>query len=455
MAPPLLALPPAHLLSRGLDGPDARRPPHTVYILGRLLSYCSILGIFVLLYLLARRLGLSRLWGLVAVSLMTEFRIGLDYCASYRPDAPKTFFALLALWIAARARPTRRSVLAALACLYVSFWFKPTAWAVAVILGVWVWRAWGGRRALAVALAFVVAGLVPVFLLDRHWNGLLLLNIVDSLANGFTLANYTSHLRIGFLTPALILFLGAGFAAAGLWPPRLALARLTPDGAARPSDLGTGWLILAAAPAALLANMFQFLKVGADVNYFLDGYVLAVLGFCWFAARLWRGEIPLKPALRDALLALGFVPLLITCGLYLAIVRDEFAPGRYPWSETAIETEARQTPGLILTAHPFIALANGQPTILDYVQYGILCRRGRIAATPLLDRLRACQFSEILIADSILDRYSQAADAGAALFDPQFVPILHESYSLRIKIGPFSVFAPRTPAPTPPPAPMR
>jgi hypothetical protein len=178
-------------------------------MIGRLFSFLSILGSFVVLYLLARRLGLPPAWSLCALSVVGELRTLLIYCTSYRPDAPMAFFALLAFWVAARGRATWGTAAAALGCLLVSAWFKLTAWGVGLMVAWWVWRGLGARRALFAGSIFIVAGFVPLGLLDRHWNGFLLLNIIDSLRNGFNLDCFINFFRYTPLIPMLLMAGGA------------------------------------------------------------------------------------------------------------------------------------------------------------------------------------------------------------------------------------------------------
>lgn len=390
---PPLAYYPAGWLVRGLG---VSGDPVASLIVARAFCYGALLGLLATLYLLGRRLGLSPPWSLLGVALFAEYQILMEFSVSFRPDGPKTLFAMLALGCAARGRPTGRSVLAALACLMASLWFKPTAWGVAIVIAVWIWHGWGTRRALAVGAAFLAAGLIPLLILDARWGGNLRLNLIDSLRNGMDpgLLAKIPHLLAG--TPLAILLLGTGVALVAL----------------RSRAPLPGRAVLAAVPASLLAALIQFLKVGSDDNYFLDCFPLAALAVAWWASRLWNGDLfPIASgararnrALGHAILFLVLAPLpLYHSAIQLATIRDDFQTMKACWPEGSPQREMRRIQGPVLAANPFLAMYHAEPAVLDYFQYATLARRGAIDPEPLLSRVRAQYFTAIEISEEILD----------------------------------------------------
>lgn len=420
---------------------------HDAYVIGRTLSFLSLMGIFVLIYLFARRLGLTRLWSLLAIALLAEFQMLLEYCVSYRPDAPKTFFAFLALWLALRLSPWpghpapdptghdaapapmkfALRLAAPLSALYLSLWIKPTAWALCLVLGVWLWRALGFRRALAAGLLFAASGLLPFCLLDRHLHGLLWLNLVDSLRNGLSLQGLRMMLKPAHLEVWLILL--AGVAAA------LAAWRRPESAPHRP--------LLAAALLALPLNLLQMLKAGGDLNYLLESYPLCALLAVYGVARLWRGESRLPAPLREGLLWGGAVPvMLIAAWMNFSTLGTDmnFKGSVLNWRPTRLELAAARLRRPILATHPYASLFTGEPTLLDYVQYTILCRRGALDSRPLRERLEKRQFPMILLVPGLVDDAREGGPESEALYFKGFLPLLEAHYAPSANQDPHSPF---------------
>ena len=279
---------------------SAAPSPRLVYLVGRTLAFASVLGIGAVIYLIGRSLALSRLWSLAAVGVFAHWRVLLEFGASCRPDAPRTFFALLALWLILR-RPggSWRTLLAALASLYVSLWIKPTAWAQAAAIAAWTWQRFGARRTLAIGAAFLAAGILPVLALDHHFHGLLLANMNATMNFPYTLDMVAAFYRPPVRWESLVIELGLALSLVQLW-------RMRPQGLARigcsrqfvsvpeASDVSDSqsparyfWLALA---LAVITDSLLMLKGGSDINYLYDAYALAAVAAAWLTARLWRRE---------------------------------------------------------------------------------------------------------------------------------------------------------------------
>lgn len=391
--------------------------PHQVYMVGRLFSFTMVIGIFGLIFLFARRLGMSRLWSLIAVAAMGECQNLLDYCTSYRPDAPKVFFAFLALWLMLRPRPGWRTLAGVAAALYVAMWFKPTAWAVGVLAAWWCWRNFGARRALAAGAAFAAAGLIPLWLLDCHWHGLLLLNIVDSLRNGMTLGGIWGFLTGADIEFRLILLLGLVVAVDALRRPEFREQRL----------------LLAAVPVALAASLLQMLKVGGDINYLLDIFPLAALMMVWCGNRLWFGHWRLRPALNEFLLWVVVIPCVVWMAwINFSAVRDDSRILMMSWRPAPLQREVAAARGPVLTTSPFIALTRPEPTILDFFQYSVLSRRGMLDNRPLLERIQRREFGIAMMSTSLMEGHRAAVKKGEdnVFFCPGFLAALEANYGV-------------------------
>jgi 4-amino-4-deoxy-L-arabinose transferase and related glycosyltransferases of PMT family len=121
-------------------------------------------GCLLLLFLLARRLGLAAGWALGAVLILAASPIFLLYSLQPMSDVPATFWTLMALWCASSAiEGDRRWLLAAGAAFAIGVWVRPTNILVAVPLAFALrWRA--SRIAIAVAAA------IPFALGLMWWN---------------------------------------------------------------------------------------------------------------------------------------------------------------------------------------------------------------------------------------------------------------------------------------------
>ena len=464
---PPLAYYPAGWLARGIWG---RPSPHEAYMTGRAICFAAMLGIGALVYLLARRLGLGRLWGLLAVSVLVEAPALMEYSVSFRPDAPKTFFALLALLIAdcgmrnAEYEDAEREasdgfamwVVGTLGCLLVSAWFKPTAWGIGALILFSVWRRLGLKRGALATGAFLASGILPLLCLNHHWHGLLLLNLVDSLRNGATLDQVRNLLTPGDLRFQCVLL-------AGVVGSLFALRR---------EDQRAHGLFWAAPPVVFAVTLLQMLKVGADINYTLESFALGAVAAAWWAARWWRGEasgssrqsdsdsirnpqsairnLLVSPRLREAALWLALIPALLW-GAWkgLSTLRDDVAGVRLLWTPPPVLRMVAGSPGPILSTKPFVALAAPSPTVLDYYQYAVLWRRGALSSEPLLERIRRREFPVVALSRDVLDAWHANPSAALPVFCDDLPATLMRHYGIVRRMETFIVLRPLGPGEAP------
>ena len=425
---PLTYYPVGWLAGLSSSPPSAKQ----VYGLGRMQSLLFLAGICVLIAGFTKELGNPIAWGSAGIAAFLMWLPLAEYATSYRPDAPQVFFALLALWIATRGPARGPRIVASLACLWISMWFKPSSWGIAAALAYWLGRERGTRQALVWAATFGLSGLLLAAILNWRWDGLLFLNMIGSLDNGWKFGNvpaFYSHLP---LLPGIILLSGVCLA---IYP--------------RPGNAGSPRrsLILAALVGSFAATTLQNLKVGADINYYLEPYALACAVTVWGIARLWRGETRLGPRFGILILALAVLPAFVwdsTKG-WVALPA-ELKQLRRTWESPRIVARIGETDGPILTSNPFLAVAKPDPpTILDHVQYMILLRRDRLSDAGLLDRLQRKEFSLVILPTKDL---SPPDEEGLdPLFSPRFLRALHASYRETERFGILSLMEPIPPEP--------
>lgn len=406
----------------------------TVRTVGRLQSQLSLVGLLVLAVLLLRRMKVRWTWTLFGVAAALAWESLFAYAVSFRPDGPQVFFALLGLYIAAGGSGEKRGRAAlALGALFVSFWFKATSWGILAALAFWLWRGCGpARTAIRLAL-FGAAGMIPALILNELWDGRLFQNLVGSLDNGADFQNFaTIFLKIPLAGWFILLFGGANAFLHWLKSPM--------DSPIFLLALGT----LCSIAATLLATM----KVGADVNYYLEPFILCAVWAVFAVWELWelpadevgqqeRPRIELQREIPLTILLLPF--LLFMCSYSLTGALDDIRDQRALWQEPPIIQRVKRLEGPILTTFPCLVLeSGGPPSILDHYQYRVLADRGLLKRSDLLNRLRSKKFDAVVIEGS-------PAGLSEDFFLPEFEATLFESYFVSESYGGTSVFVPRPP----------
>ncbi len=421
-----LAYYPVGGLARWMARAEVR--PRMIYLLGRIESLAALLGIGCLLGRLAWKLGAGPLGAGLAVGLALLWLRLFEYCLSFRPDGPQVFFSLAALGMILGGEPTARRATAALGLLSISFWFKPSSWGMAIVVAEWLRRGSGGRRTAILLATFLAANLASAITLDRLWNGCLFLNMIGSLDNGWRPSNLPAfYLRLPLA--ALLVLVAAVVGAA-----RTLIRR-----GEAPAPRWVAFALLATFAATSLQN----LKVGADINYYLEAYALAST---WTAAEgiaLWRGRGRIGPV--APLVAFGLVAAPVLTYNAAAEVRS-FIPNartmRRGWEGHPLAERARHIDGLLLTTMPHLVFeAFSGPTVLDFVQYGILRARGRLEDAELIDRLETRAFSAVILSTEILD--SAGRPGREPPFSPRFLPALFEHYVVEEQVGFATILRPR------------
>lgn len=423
---------PAGWVGRLLGGDD---PMESVRLAGRLQSQVSLLGLVALSVALLRRMKLGWGWALLGASAALGWESLFAYVVSYRPDGPQVFFSVLALYLASGGRGERLPrAIAALAALYVSFWFKATSWGVLAALTFWLWRGSGPWRATLQLAAFALAGLVPVAVLDAAWDGRLLLNLVGSLDNGVDFQNFV-NIAAKIPLGAWLIFILGGAVAVIQW------LQAPMDSPVYLLALGT----LCSVAASLLAT----LKVGADMNYYLEPFVLCGAWTVYGVWNLWelpdeamKGSERLKVELRREIpLTILLLPfLLFICGSSLTDARGDFEEVSRLWREPAVVQRIKTVQGPVLSVFPCLALeARGEPGILDHYQYRVLADRGLLKRSELLNRLRRREFDAIVVEGS-------ADGLAEELYLPEFGTELFRNYEVSETFGETLLYlTPRTP----------
>jgi hypothetical protein len=404
------------------------------FSVGRSISIVFLAGCLVVLWLLGRRIGLSPIWAFAALPLTLHWTSLMQYVVSFRPDAPAACWALLAL-LAAIGGPARgRRLLAALVFLYLSMWYKPTALGMVIVVALWMRRSLGARRTIAFLTLWGLAGLLPLLAFDRASGGLVLLNLVTSLDNGWTLAAYWHYCVLRLHNPFMVqIVLAAFIAGIGL----------------RRADLSPQVRLLWSAYLFNLAVcLLQLFKYGSDKNYFLIPFLLSTVIVIHGVHGFWECGIPrLRPAVQEAFVWLAIIPYVLwvlTSFLILTpIVGKSIRMTTVPYP---IVIEARAWEGPLLTNSPYIALNSlSPPTLLDYVQYGALARRGHIDPMPLLERVRQRRFSRIVLLTDTVPYPENPPPADGPMLGEGFAEALFANYVEAQRMTDFSIFVPKEP----------
>lgn len=389
----------------------------TVRIVGRIQAQLSLLGLLVLSVLMLRRLGVRWTWALFGVGAALGWESLFAYAVSFRPDAPQVFFSLLAITLAAGGGGESRSrATLALGAMFVSFWFKATSWGILAALVFWLWRGCGPMKTALRLSIFALAGLIPAILLDLYWDGRLFQNLVGSLDNGADLGNFRGIFLKIPLSGWFVLLFGSGNAL-------LHWLRSPMD--------SPSFLLALATMSSLAATLLATLKVGADVNYYLEPFILCGVWTVFAVWELWElpvGEVsqaerPRLELLREIPLTVILMPFLMyVCGGSLIGASQDIRAQKRLWQEPAIIERVQDLNGPILSTFPCLVLAaDGPPSILDHFQYAVLADRGLLKRTELLTRLRARDFKAVVI---------EGSEAGLAesYFLPEFEEVLFENY---------------------------
>lgn len=404
--------------------------PRAITIIGRTLSALGLLGLSLLIALFVRHLGVPLHWGFIGVGCFVAWVPMITFVGSYRPDAPQAFFSLLALAIALGGRPAGLRLILALACLWVSMWFKPTAWGMTVALAIWIVREGGARRAAICMILFAASGLFLASFLNWRSGGLLFLNMLGSLDNGWKPSNILAFYSRHPLVPAVVLLGGAGVAAAAC-TPRF-----------RGSEVP---LVFIALLASYAAATIQNLKVGADINYYLEPYALMSATSAWALAKLWRGEAPLVRApVREALLLAILIPAYLAQVLPdLPYARQTLTSMRKGWEPTPLLRVLENTQGEVLTLNPFLALARpAPPTVMDHVQYQILFSRGKLTDEALVRRVEEERFRLVILPAETTPGPILESSAHAGTLSPRLLPALRAHYRETDRYGFFAILRP-------------
>jgi hypothetical protein len=404
-------------------------------LIGRVQSHLGVLGLVILSVALLRRLGMRWPWALAGVAAALSWESLFGYVVSFRPDAPQVFFSLLALTIAAGGEGRNRGrAFLALAALFVSLWFKATSWGMVAALSFWLWRSCGATQASIRLGLFVLAGLIPVLLLNFFWEGRLLLNLIGSLDNGIDAGNFGSIFRRMPMEVWFILLFGAGVAGAQ-WT--------------RAPMESPAFLLAIGTLCSIGATLVSTLKVGADVNYYLEPFILCGVWTVYGVWRLWEfpegqkanGAMPMIALRREIPLTILLLPfLLLVSGRSLITARDSVSGLRQWWVEAPIMEHVRGIEGPVLTVYPCLALVGkGDAGVLDHFQYRVLADRGLLNRSELLGRVRTRYFEAIVI-EGTLERPAQE------YFLPEFHGALLENYEVSVVYGVQTVLTRRRPA---------
>ena len=390
------------------------------YILGRAQSVIALAGVGLLAVLLARRARCSRwvAWtgGLGMLGLLPGI---LSYTATYRPDAPMVFWNMLAVWLALGGMGRRWRRWAVVGCLWLAAAYKPAGWAAPLVVA---WLAWGelGRKStIRWGLIYLGGGLAGVGLMDLLTGGRFSLNAIVANLCGFGVPPFVGRisesdpflyadLLVRFLVPALF----------GVW-------------LFRHGDLARPWRALGL--YFFLSTLFsaaQLARVGADVNFLLEPYVLGAVAAAMAYTRWFSPAAPPDQRARGWIR----IPALTLIGLSLALTLRDNVPSLPAClklrHERFMEHElTREAPPVLLMDSAFMHPDPAAHALMDPVFYAIMVKRGKLSAQPLLERLEGRRFRLVVL--SPIARTALREQSG----DPSIIQALERNYQLRPQAG--------------------
>jgi len=415
---PLTYYPVGWLAKLVVDASD----PWNLYRLGRIQSYLGLLLIAGSALAIGLSLRLGWGWCAAIVSLFCVWEQVFSFVASYRPDAPQVACSLLALAVMLRRKPTTISSLIVFGSLSCAMWYKPSAWGMIVFAGIWLWPA-GVRRVIATLGIFGGVNLAAALLLNSIMNGRLFLNMMDSLDNGIMWANIPGFYRKLPIESIVVFIIG------GLSLRHLFRAGRAEQGATI-SDSPSEALAVATAASWVAATLMN-LKEGADVNYYLETYVLLCVLSVWGVRAFFITHI-VGREWRRILAALGLL-LWASSALFSAL---NGYPGflkslRTSWGRMGVEEFVQHAyPGPIFTTNPFLALVRSDhPSLIDHFQFGVLVRRGKLDPKGFLGRIAREEFEVIVLSSSDWNEPREG------LICTDFIPLLKAHYYFDGPVG--------------------
>lgn len=414
--------------------------PWNLFVIGRTLSLSCLAGLCALLWVMVRRGGGERVFAAVSIAALLTWDELFQFLSSFRPDAPRVFFTMLAFSLMWRRPATPARCIGVWASLWVAFWYKATSWAVPLVAVVWIARERGKGTALAWFGGWAVSGLVPALILNARLDGTLLLNLVTGMDNGFEVK--AALLVISKYIPAV-----AVMHVIALWMSVRELRGSTASGA---RDLLPVTLVL-----TLMFTAIQSFKRGADANYLIDLHVFSVVTFTIRLQDVWRERSGMTRTRAESLL---FV-LLVLPGIFngvrgLVTIREDTESVLRARRPIPMAAYAGLIEGEILVVLPnFAIIRPAPPTIMDYFHYQVLLERGRLDPEILLDRVRNRRFSAMILATNDLD--GSPGFTGKEYMGRDFLPTVRRHYELYGESGRFSVLVPKgTAGRTLPPIPI-
>ncbi|MFP5246913.1 MAG: glycosyltransferase family 39 protein [Thermoanaerobaculia bacterium] len=295
-------------------------------------SPLAAIGCLLMLYAVARELGLSRGWAMIAPLLLMSVAVFLAFALQPMSDVLATFWVLLAIWCALRARRSGGAAYAAGAAMAMAVVVRPT-------------------NALAV-VAFALA--LPV----RMWTKAILGAIVPAAALfSYNAIQYGSPFRFGFASVADVLT-WRPFGVCGGFHLWWTMRQLTPVVAV----LAIAMLVLRSVPLRqklMLASWFAaFFVFYSFYNYCPDWnairFLLPTFPALILGALLMLQRIP-RVAAVVAVLAILYGQSDLTSGFRVFRVDDDQSvfPETIGWAERRLPPNALVVTGVFSGAYDF------------------------------------------------------------------------------------------------------
>jgi len=326
-----------------------------------------------------RRFGAP--WAVAAAlgGILVWCRVGLQTAFDGRHDAAAVglqLWAVLLVWPEPTVRRSRwAGVLAALAVMtkFTAVW--------GLLAGGWSLLRGDRRQAAEFARTALVAGLVAVAFFAAISRGRFLIDVTTLGAPGLLKPSSMVHMLPNLWTAARATGVATlAVIAAGAACAVVALA------SRRAGALAVAWLV------AALVLLPIFTDPGAWTNHLLDVTTLGLVMAGWAVASIPVASVSRVAAEAAVLAVVGYG------AFHLARVARSAVAGSAMPAITAHPLAGLRPPGEILSEDPYAPVSIGRlPVVLDPYMFVVLARRHPAWQAALIDRVRAHEFSLVLL----------------------------------------------------------
>ncbi len=373
---------------------------------GRVVSFAAGLAVCALIFLILRRIGVSRLPAFIFAALFVQMPSTAGQWATMRPDVTGLAFSLAGIYCLLRyetASPRRPAgwLGAGIACFVLAFFTKQNFLAGPACYFLYLASERRAADLVRFSAVFAAGLFLPTLVLNHLTGGTYLMNQLMSVKKPFfaaLFAQFWSRYLIGHAA------LAALAAAAFIWGPRRGVHKML-----------LFYAVLAALSTVTLG------KIGADINYFLEpSAAICILGGVFAGAAVkHRGPV------FGALLAAALLQTIPLAELGKGV---RFSGPKTPELDR-ITAWIRQTDGPVFAENMGLLIAAGKPVVYAPFEFTQLADAGVWDENKVLSKLERREFAAVILETNLWKI------ARSSRFTPAFVSRVRTHYSPVARIG--------------------